>query len=133
MSMISELVDKLKKYVAEYNLPPFGREVEGTPELLLEAADTIESLSAKLQAANMDNGGGWIACDDRFPDDMEDVLVFYKANIDCGTHDGEEIHNFGIGYYFSHGNKWSIVTLVKTKNNTQKVIAWQPLPEPYRP
>lgn len=54
MSMISELVDKLKNYAVEYDLPPFGREVEGTPELLLEAADTIEALSAKLVVANME-------------------------------------------------------------------------------
>lgn len=50
--MINELVNKLKKYAAAYGLPPFGIEIEGTPKLLLEAADTIEALSAKLQAAN---------------------------------------------------------------------------------
>jgi hypothetical protein len=43
-------------------------------ELLEKAADTIESLSSKLQAANMersadDCGGGWIECDkDNLPD-----------------------------------------------------------------
>lgn len=51
MSMISELLGKLRTYAAGYNLPPFGREIEGTAELLNQAADTIEALSAKLQAA----------------------------------------------------------------------------------
>lgn len=46
-----EIVDKLKKYAAEYNLPPFGIEIEGTPELLSEAAKMIEVLSAKLAVA----------------------------------------------------------------------------------
>ncbi len=35
-----------------------------------QAADTIEALSAKLRAANMDkreDGGGWILCKDRLP------------------------------------------------------------------
>lgn len=54
MSMVSELTKRLRKYAAEYDLLPFGREIEGTSELLLEAADTIETLCEKLQVANMD-------------------------------------------------------------------------------
>ena len=52
MNKISELVDKLKRYAAEYDLPPFGREIEETSELLLEAANTIEALSAKMTTEN---------------------------------------------------------------------------------
>lgn len=54
MSIINELVDKLKKYAAEYDLPPFGREIEGTKELLFRAADIIEALSEKQEAASME-------------------------------------------------------------------------------
>lgn len=43
------LVDKLRKYAAEYNLSPFGREIEGTAELLLEAAETIEILTIEFE------------------------------------------------------------------------------------
>ena len=55
--MISQLVEKLKKYAEQYDLPPFGREIMGTKELLLQAANTIEALSAKLAA---DYDGVWI-------------------------------------------------------------------------
>lgn len=41
---ISEFIEKLRNYAAEYRKPPYGREVEGTPELLDEAADIIEEL-----------------------------------------------------------------------------------------
>lgn len=52
MSMISEFVEKLKFYASEYNELPYGREVEGTGDLLKEAADIIEELSVKLASAN---------------------------------------------------------------------------------
>lgn len=45
--MITELVEKLRTYANGYNTPPYGREIEGTKELLKEAADIIEELSAK--------------------------------------------------------------------------------------
>lgn len=48
MSMISEQVKELREYT---NVSLYARECE-TKELLKQAADTIESLSAKLQAAN---------------------------------------------------------------------------------
>lgn len=54
MSMINEFVKKLRLYVSEYNKSPLGREIEGTSDLLKEAADIIEELSAKLASANMD-------------------------------------------------------------------------------
>lgn len=51
---ISEQVKELRRYVETYEKQPFGREVEGTVKVLSDAADTIESLSAKLEEANME-------------------------------------------------------------------------------
>ena len=60
--------------------------------LLKEAADTIESLSAKLQAANMersaDCGGGWIPCSEPPKDDRE-VLIFNGKSYSVGYYDGK--------------------------------------------
>ena len=110
---------KLKKYSEEYDLPPFGREIEGTKELLNQAANIIEALSAKLQAANMENGCGWIPVEVRLPENFQNVLVSFEN--DC-----ERV----IAYYSGMNKKW-------TNSNTGyaimvDVIAWQPLPEPYR-
>lgn len=65
MSMISELIKNLRWYGS------YADRVE--KDLMYEAADTIEALSAKLQAANMERsdryyGGGWILCEDRLSD-----------------------------------------------------------------
>lgn len=129
MSIISELVDKLKKYAAEYDLPPFGREIEGTPELLLEAADTIETLSAKLVAVNMEQsdkyyGGGWISVEDRLPED--DTCVLVQVN---GKHKNITFENaFEFATYIK-GEGWVLEVYPDWYN--PNIIAWQPLPEPY--
>ena len=69
MSMISEQVKELREIASEFDLD--GK--EELSNMINEAADTIEALSAKLAATNMERsdryyGGGWIACEDRLPD-----------------------------------------------------------------
>lgn len=54
MNMIGQQVNKLRLYAKEYERMPYHREIEGTSDLLKQAADTIESLSAKLAAANIE-------------------------------------------------------------------------------
>lgn len=51
---ISEQVKELRMYADEYEQPPYGRAVEKTENVLRNAADTIEALSTKLQAANVE-------------------------------------------------------------------------------
>lgn len=61
MSMISEQVKELRETAELFDKIDDGR------RMLLQAAGTIESLSAKLQAANMERSaeecGGWIECE----------------------------------------------------------------------
>lgn len=53
MSMIREQVKELKSFARKSK--ELGRRVD--ERIFREAADTIEALSAKLQAANMENVG----------------------------------------------------------------------------
>ena len=111
---ISEQVKKLREYS---NISLYTRE-SGARELLKEAADTIEALSAKLQAANTEQGEGcgrWIPCSERLPDKRDN----YLCTIEC-SHG----HRFRmIGHYNLPG--WT------EDNKMQQTIAWQPLPEEY--
>lgn len=131
MSMISEQVKYLRKFDC------FGT----VKQAMLEAADTIEALSAKLQAANMERsdryyGGGWIACEDRLPNEEGKYLVCIR----------EQSNGKWIPSVFDR----TFITMMRCDkdgiftppmpctpaadgNYSAEVTAWQPIPEPYRP
>lgn len=75
----------------------------------------------------------WIPVEERLPEDDVNVLITY-ADIDDDQYVGIDITNYG--YAYLGGNKldykeWrSPFEYFKTY---YKVIAWRPLPEPYRP
>ena len=76
---------------------------------------------------------GWIPVQDKLPEDDVDVLITY-ADIDDENYTDICITTYG--YAYLGGNKldfkeWrSPFEYFKTN---YKVIAWRPLPEPYRP
>ena len=132
MSMISEFVEDLRY------LERCERETGDTShyaQWFKSAADTIEELSAKLSASQMARSsqyyhGGWIPCEERMPEcqkgEETDALMYQMKS--TGT-----IHT---GYYGTGGkyrdkyfrNYWD----TKEGFDAQDVIAWRPLPEPYR-
>ncbi|WP_281513508.1 hypothetical protein, partial [Bacteroides acidifaciens] len=63
---ISEQVKELRNFGNNRKLDVFG--YDEIHKIMSQSADTIESLSAKLQAANMERSaedcGGWIYCGD---------------------------------------------------------------------
>lgn len=62
----------------------------------------------------------WISCSERLPEETGFFLVCYK---------GGEIVVAKYGYNTSHEYKCFWVGYVREEN----IIAWQPLPEPYKP
>lgn len=88
--------------------------------ILRQAADTIEALSAKLAKANMERSeryysGGWIAAEDRLPDTMNNILLCTKKGY------------ITVGRCFQ-GNYFYDVA----EGTINSVLAWMPLPEPYK-
>ena len=119
---ISEQVKELR-IVAVYK--------EHSLKMLLEqAADTIEALSAKLadmERPAEDCGGGWIPCKERLPEDGVDVLVLFEY-FRYGEYD-RLFQTKGISYTFN--GEWSGFVNGSSGWNQLRIIAWQPLPEPY--
>ena len=126
MSLISKQIDDLRAYAKD-------RKGE-LAKLVSDAADTIETLSAKLSAANMERSsqyyhGGWIPIDERTPEVDEDgyseyvLLSFANASIPCigqyRTYEGE-------GYFYDGDDEKPLFVY------GLRVNAWRPMPESYR-
>lgn len=130
MSMLSEQVKHLRELsnTAKANVYSF----EELSQSLKEAADTIESLSAKLTAANIERSdryycGGWIACEDSLPDRTNSYIV--TKHID-ETEDSSEQYEVCTEIFWTIDGKWDCE---RDDYCEWKVIAWIPKFEPYRP
>lgn len=119
MYMVSEQVKELRKYAGFFK----DDRIDGNlSPIFKNAADTIEALSANLQAANMKNDGGWIPCEDRLPDKTGTYLTTSRIYF-VPDHVDEPDNYIGVEMTrFSEKFGWS----------GEEVFAWQPLPEPYR-
>lgn len=88
-------------------------------------ADTIEELSAKLHNSQMERSsqyynGGWIPCSERLPEIHVDVILSLRSlDIVVGFRAETE------PYFYCHCADGCYV-------DPQNVIAWMPLPEPYK-
>ena len=118
--MIEYQINKLRLYAKEYESLPYHREIEGTKELLEQAADTIEALSAKLadmgrSAAH--HGDGWVSCEDGLPEESLNSVI------------GWDEHRKRCCFVQYWGGRW----ILGNDIDSVKIVAWRPLPEPYQP
>ena len=124
---ISEQVKELRRIAEEWNP---NCQINPVSVTLNNAADTIESLSEKLtdmERPAEDCGGGWIPCKERLPEDGVDVLVWFEY-FRYGEYD-RLFQTKGISYTFN--GEWSGFVNGSSGWNQLRIIAWQPLPEPY--
>lgn len=128
MSMISEQVKELRKYADKYKTSQEA--VFGTIKVLNQAADTIESLSAKLEETK------WTPCSNRLPKEPPQIPLTTEEPEQMIEDDILQeciVTIYGAKkstmlYYAGNGEWCDPVTA-----EFYDVIAWQPLPEPYKP
>lgn len=78
--------------------------------------------------ANARPQGEWISVNERLPEDMQKVLIWFEyyryGDFNC------MYQTYGFGYVCD--DKWSPFINGETGWQDYRVIAWQPLPEPYK-
>ncbi len=115
MSMISEQINTLRELAELQNIPYHKR-------IIKRAADTIESLSAKMadmERSAEDCGGGWIYCGDgkNLPEIECDVLLSTRS---LDVYKGYRAN--AKEYFYAEGEGYILY---------ENVLAWMPQPEPY--
>lgn len=145
MSLITEQIKRLRSEAAGMIL-----QNGTTARLLREAADTISVLSEKLQAANMERStayyhGGWIpvkekaaefpclACDSlgNPPFIPMGVVTFKKGKGGIRCFESKD-YKFNGYEEFMKGKEITLADGEKARILPLEIIAWMPLPEPYR-
>lgn len=116
--MIEEQIKKLREE-AERQSKSRSMTRRVFSRMFAQAADTIEALSAKLQAANVERSaecGGWIYCGDgrNFPKKSGEYIVMIEnATLPTALH------------FLNTDNSWFDL------DRDYKVVAWMKFPEPY--
>lgn len=80
--MQEKLTEKIDHYIKRYNEPPYGREIEGTVELLQECKNAICN-------------NGWIPCSKLLPEDGQEVLATDGEYVYLVEYDGDLDAPFG--------------------------------------
>ena len=116
MSLISKQIDELRAYAKDRK--------GGLAKLINDAADTIEMLSAKLHASQMERSsqyyhGGWIPCSERLPEESGRHIIT--------TYDGVSRRTTTAVFQKRLGG-WCL----SGRMAYWHVVAWMPLPEPYK-
>lgn len=123
MRLISKQVEKLKDE-AEWSDMIENKDLA---RLLRDAADTIETLSAKVRANNL--YGGWVSADDELPNENETYIVAWVEK----HHDCPYPHYYGMLTWNTELNDWLDFDKLKPlhKDDEIKILAWMPLPHAY--
>ena len=98
-------------------------------EVTMQEIEEKFGCKVKIVGNEEKNNDGWICCSERLPENDDDVLCWYEYRIMQGTHEGEMNQKFEIGNYSKYFKRWFGEV---SCGQDCKVIAWMPLPEPYK-
>lgn len=88
----------------------YDKEKHHCPKFCYIIAETVKEIE--------ENNNGWIPCSERLPEEYGEYLVCNKYGV------------YGLG--FPHKDKYGNIYVETESEYITEVIAWQPLPEPYK-
>lgn len=119
--MLEKILEEIERYIKAYNEPPYGRAVQGTVELLTKCKDIIREYIDK--DINVPSNDVWIPVEDGLPEVAEelddDCCQEFNVTIEGATESTTLKYSADGTWFDEYGNCYD-------------VIAWQPLPEPYK-
>ena len=124
MQELEKILEEIDETIDRYGENPYIDE---------KVTDLCYGLNIAKDIIRKHMNDGWIPVQDKLPEDDVDVLITY-ADIDDENYTDICITTYGYAYLGGHKldfKEWrSPFEYFKTN---YKVIAWRPLPEPYRP
>lgn len=133
---MKEFVEKLIERLGEYVRYSVTMEDKRATEFdiqttlsfcLKEVKEIVKQMAEEYESNLSENLTGWIPCSLRLPEDKHDE---YYETVNISLSNGIVTS----GCYRNHDNEWwGDISDGSYENITGEVIAWQPLPEPYKP
>lgn len=100
----------------------------GRSNALTDFKYDIKQLAEEFATDTNVGNNGWIPCSERLPDDLIDVLVWFEY-YRFGNYNGL-YQTIGISY--TNNGEWSRLVNGTSGWKELRIIAWQPLPQPYK-
>lgn len=107
--------------------PEYMHDICGSVMIRAEDVGRIINGIPSISHNSSESPNGWTLCSERLPNDND-----YRECMECL--DGAvwyftENGAMGLGYYYESTKEWATIGELSTDG---KVIAWMPLPEPFR-
>ena len=129
MNVLEKILEEIESLHNKILKDRFAEQVtEQEIDSLIKVKETVRYYMDEAKDTNVPSNVGWIPVEKRLPEDCEEIVLVQVS--------GKMAENIWFDNAFElatyvNGEGWILENYPEWKN--PKVIAWQPLPEQYRP